>query len=337
MRLLSSRCGTVRHRIRCGSTSRPSLESSNAEFTRRPRRGRTRPRAESEDRNDYIVEEATFYGEGRQPARARGGLDVRGCDRRPRRCWSARPSGARTSARSSAAGAPPRRRRQRWLRLPERTARPGRRNPPPDRPSMPFWRRQEPFHERLAREAGLGPEHAARSGAALGRSWHPRDPPAATVGCGRNRRCTGRARRAGAVRHPPRLSLLIEDYEHDDDSPLADAAEDAVELLCGWRPCARAARCSASARRIRVEEASRTLRSTTSSSRSGGRASASCSAMESVSCRLPSIERLIERRGENVIRARRLDGSSWRSSSRPCGVLAGRLAGGRGCRSRRTE
>jgi hypothetical protein len=179
---------------------------------------------------------------------------------------------------------------------------------------MPFWRRQEPFHERLAREAGLGPEHAPHD---PGPHWgevgihgihRPRQWDAvATVDAP-----DVRGERALFVILPD-SSLLIEDYEHDDDlSPLADAAEDAA----GAPLRVEAVRTSGTlfsvgARRILVEEipediAVDDLELTVT--REGDRVLLS-DGERIVS--LPSIERLIERRGENVIRARRLDGQLW--------------------------
>ena len=121
---------------------------------------------------------------------------------------------------------------------------------------MPFWRRQEPFHERLAREAGLRPEHAPHDpGPAQGevgihgihrpRQWDA----VATVDAP-----DVRGERALFVILPD-SSLLIEDYEHDDDlSPLAVQRRTPRGSSAGGGRAHERHAVGVGARRIRVEE-----------------------------------------------------------------------------------
>jgi hypothetical protein len=176
------------------------------------------------------------------------------------------------------------------------------------------FRRREPLHERLAREAGLGPEPA------------PHDPGPHWGEVGIHGLHRPRAWDAVVTIDAPELrgdsavfvilpdsSLLIEDYAFDDDlSPLADAIDDAV----GAPLRAEAVRTdgtlfSVGGRRMHVEEipediAADELELTVSPSGErvllgdGERTTA-----------LPSMERLVDLGWGNVIRARRLDGQLW--------------------------
>ena len=176
------------------------------------------------------------------------------------------------------------------------------------------FRRREPLHERLAREAGLGPEPA------------PQDPGPLWGEVGIHGLHRPRAWDAVVTVNAPDMrgesavfvilpdsSLLIEDYPFDDDlSPLADAIEDAVRAPLR----AEAVRIDGTlftvgARRVHVEEiaeevAADELELTISPQGErvllgdGDRLPA-----------LPSLERLIDLGWGDVIRARRLDGLLW--------------------------
>src|SRR5262249_37592357 len=152
--------------------------------------------------------------------------------------------------------APPRRRPS-SLRRRESPRSAERKSPWPSRaPPMPF-RRREPLHERLAREAGLGPEPPPHE---PGPHWgevgiHGLHRPRAWDAVVTVDAPEVRGESAVFVILPD-SSLLIEDYAFDDDlSPLADAIEDAAGApLRAEAVRTEATLFSVGARRIRVEE-----------------------------------------------------------------------------------
>lgn len=98
---------------------------------------------------------------------------------------------------------------------------------------MPFWRRDEPAHEKLAREGGLVPRDQARPGAR--RHWH--DTLVGIHGVSRPRQwdavatveVSGLSAERIAFVTLPDGSLILEEGPEGNLEPLAEAIEDAIE------------------------------------------------------------------------------------------------------------
>jgi hypothetical protein len=176
------------------------------------------------------------------------------------------------------------------------------------------FRRREPLHERLAREAGLGPEPA------------PHDPGPHWGEVGIHGLHRPRAWDAVVTVDAPEVrgesavfvilpdsSLLIEDYAFDDDlSPLADAIEDAV----GAPLRAEAVRIdgtlfSVGGRRMHVGEIPEDIAADELELTVSPRGERVLLGDGERMTALPSMERLVDLGWGNVIRARRLDGQLW--------------------------
>jgi hypothetical protein len=176
------------------------------------------------------------------------------------------------------------------------------------------FRRREPLHERLAREAGLGPEAALHE---LGPHWgevgiHGLHRPRAWDGVVTLDAPDVRGESAVFVILPD-SSLLIEDYAFDDDlSPLADAIEDAA----GAPLRAEAVRAdgtlfSVGGRRLHVEELAEDITADELELTVSPRGERVLLGDGERMTAPPSMERLIDLGWGNVIRARRLDGQLW--------------------------
>ena len=176
------------------------------------------------------------------------------------------------------------------------------------------FRRREPLHERLAREAGLGPEPAPHE---PGPHWgevgiHGLHRPRAWDAVVTTDAPDLRGESAVFVILPD-SSLLIEDYAFDDDlSPLADVIEHAV----GAPLRAEAVRTdgtlfSVGARRIHVAEIPEEIDVDELELTISPRGERVLLGDGVRMAPLPSMERLIALGWGNVIRARRLDGLLW--------------------------
>jgi hypothetical protein len=176
------------------------------------------------------------------------------------------------------------------------------------------FRRREPLHARLAREAGLGPEPAPRE---PGPYWgevgiHGLHRPRAWDAVVTTDAPDVRGESAVFVILPD-SSLLIEDYAFDDDlSPLADA----IEHAAGAPLRAEAVRTegtlfSVGARRIHVEEIPEDIAADELELTVWPRGERVLLGDGERMKELPSLERLIDLGWGNVIRARRLDGQLW--------------------------
>ena len=176
------------------------------------------------------------------------------------------------------------------------------------------FRRREPLHARLAREAGLGLEPAPYE---PGPYWgevgiHGLHRPRAWDAVVTTDAPDVRGESAVFVILPD-SSLLIEDYAFDDDlSPLADA----IERAAGAPLRAEAVRIdgtlfSVGARRIHVEEIPEDVAADELELTVWPRGERVLLGDGERMKELPSLERLIDLGWGNVIRARRLDGRLW--------------------------
>ena len=176
------------------------------------------------------------------------------------------------------------------------------------------FRRREPLHERLAREAGLGPEPAPHD---PGPHWgevgiHGIHRPRAWDGVVTVEAPGLRGDRAVFVILPD-STLLIEDYPFDDDlSALADAADDTTGVPVRVEAVRREGSVFAvGMRRIHVEEIPEDVDAEELELTIAPNGERVLLGDGERIVSLPSLERLVARGWGNVIRARRLDGTLW--------------------------